>query len=86
MENTRLNIPSMGAGNILARSVFMIYFRTKLVEKFLHEVMQSGKTEEIRRKYEIIAVLKRVRGWVSKPNDLTVPSYVTVEARRLIKT
>jgi hypothetical protein len=34
----------------------MIYFRTKLVENFLPEMLQSGKTAEIRGKYGITAV------------------------------
>jgi len=64
---------------------FMIYYRRKLVEKFVCEVMQSGKPEEIRGKYEIIAALKSVRSWVSKSNVLAVCVCVNVEARRLVK-
>jgi hypothetical protein len=43
----------------------MIYFRTKLVEKFLPKLPQSGKPEQIRVKYEITAALKSESIWVS---------------------
>jgi hypothetical protein len=36
----------------------MIYFRTKLIEKFLAKLPQSGKPEQIRGKYEITPTLQ----------------------------
>ena len=43
----------------------MIYFRTKLIEKFLAKLPQSGKPEQIRGKYEITRTLQSERIWVS---------------------